>query len=171
MQKIKNTLGSTNAYYLKLSTQIVGNALHNIVEEVNAVQQGNVIELDNGLSFDIDTLMSPEARRAKYNRIKSTVREAWNATTLMDEFDMEVGFKSHYNENRNTLKSMCNQMGVSTYVSRPAPIQPNKTSSSSSETNSSTVGNPNGNGEEKVGLVIFIIAIIVLLIIIFSSIY
>lgn len=124
LQSIKKKLGDSNAYYLKISTQIVGNALHNIVEEVNAVQQDNVIELDNGLSFDLDALMSPEDRRAKYNRIKSTVREAWNATTLMDEFDMEAGFKSHYNENRNTLKSMCNQMGISTYVSRPAPVRP-----------------------------------------------
>lgn len=121
LQSIKKKLGYSNVYYLKISTQIVGNALHNVVEEVNAVQQGNVIELDNGLSFDLDTLMSPEDRRAKYNRIKSTVHEAWNATTLMDEFDMEAGFKSHYNENRNTLKSMCNQMGISTYVSRPLP--------------------------------------------------
>lgn len=124
LQCIKKKLGDANAYYLKISTQIVGNALHNVVEEVNAVQQGNVIELDNGLSFDLDALMSPEDRQAKYNRIKSTVREAWNATTLMDEFDMEAGFKSHYNENRNTLKSMCNQMGVSTYVSKPAPVRP-----------------------------------------------
>lgn len=121
LQSIKKKLGDSNAYYLKISTQIIGNALHNIVEEVNAVQQGNVVKLDNGLSLDLDALMTPEDRRAKYNRIKSTVREAWNATTLMDEFDMEAGFKSHYNENRNTLKSMCNQMGISTYVSRPTP--------------------------------------------------
>ena len=119
LQKIKSKLGVTNSYYLKLSTQIVGNALHNVVEEVNAVQQGNVVELDNGLTIDLDSLMTPDDRRAKYNRIKSTVREAWNATILMDGFDMEPSFKSHYNDNRNTLKSMCNQMGISTYVSRP----------------------------------------------------
>lgn len=120
LQKIKSKLGVTNSYYLKLSTQIVGNAMHNVVEEVNAVQQGNVVELDNGLTIDLDSLMTPDDRRAKYNRIKSTVREAWNATILMDGFDMEPSFKSHYNENRNTLKSMCNQMGISTYVSRPS---------------------------------------------------
>ena len=114
LHNIKMKLGTTNAYYLKLSTQIVGNALHDIVEEVNAVQQGNVVELDNGLTIDLDSLMTPDDRRAKYNRIKSTVREAWNATVLMDGFDMEPNFKSHYNENRNTLKSMCNQMGIPT---------------------------------------------------------
>lgn len=135
LQSIRTKLGATNAFYLKLSTQIVGNALHNIVEEVNTVQQGNVVELDNGLTIDLDSLMTPDDRLAKYNRIKSTVREAWNATVLMDGFDMESSFKSHYNENRNTLKTMCNQMGISTYVSRPStssrPVSMPSTSTSS----------------------------------------
>ncbi len=136
LQAIKTKLGATNAFYLKLSTQIVGNALHNIVEEVNAVQQGNVVELGNGLTIDLDSLMTLDDRRAKYNRIKSTVREAWNATVLMDGFDMEPSFKSHYNENRNTLKSMCNQMGISTYVSRHT-ITARTTTSSTPRTGSS----------------------------------
>ena len=106
LQSIKRKLGATNEFYLKKSTQIVGNALHNVVEEVNDVQQGNVVELDNGVKLDLDILMTPDDRKAKYNMIKSTVREAWEATTLMGEFDMEAGFKSHFNENRNTLKSM-----------------------------------------------------------------
>ena len=135
LQNIKRKLGATNEYYLKKSTQIVGNALHNVVEEVNEVQQGNVVELDNGVKVDLDVLMTPDDRRAKYNRIKLTVREAWKATTLMDEFDMEAGFKAHYNENKNTLKSMCNQMGIPTYVSKPStssrPIPKPSTSTSS----------------------------------------
>lgn len=173
LQSIKRKLGSTSEYYLKKSTQIVGNALHNVVEEVNEVQQGNVVELDNGVKVDLDVLMTPDDRRAKYNRIKSTVREAWKATTLMDEFDMEAGFKSHFNENRNTLKSMCNQMGISTYVSRPStssrPIS--KSSTSASSTRSTTQSRPStayssstsssSSSNEDYGCLLWVIAALV----------
>ena len=130
LQSIKQKLGSTNAYYLKLSTQIVGNALHNIVEEVNAVQNDPQIafRLQLGLGLDPTSM----------DKIKSAVREAWKATTIMDDFDLESDFRSHYNENRNTLKSMCNQMGISTYISRPStssrPITRPTTSSTSRST-------------------------------------
>ena len=111
LQSIKNKLGATNSYYLKLSTQIVGNALHNVVEEVNAVQNDPQIALRLQLGLGLDpTSMS---------RIKDAFREAWKATTIMDDFDLETSFKSHYNDNRNTLKTMCNQLGISTYVSKP----------------------------------------------------
>lgn len=130
LQSIKQKLGANNAYYLKLSTQIVGNALHNIVEEVNAVQNDPQIAFRLQLGIGLDP--------TSMDKIKSAVREAWKATTIMDDFDLESDFKSHYNENRNTLKSMCNQMGISTYVSRPStssrPIPRSTTSSASRST-------------------------------------
>lgn len=134
LQSIKQKLGSTNAYYLKLSTQIVGNALHNIVEEVNAVQNDPQIafRLQLGLGLDPTSM----------DKIKSAVREAWKATTIMDDFDLESDFKSHYNENRNTLKSMCNQMGISTYVSRPSASRPIPRSTSSSASRSTAQSRP-----------------------------
>jgi hypothetical protein len=134
LQSIKQKLGSTNAYYLKLSTQIVGNALHNIVEEVNAVQNDPQIafRLQLGLGLDPTSM----------DKIKSAVREAWKATTIMDDFDLESDFKFHYNENRNTLKSMCNQMGISTYVSRPSASRPIPRSTSSSASRSTAQSRP-----------------------------
>ena len=134
LQSIKQKLGSTNAYYLKLSTQIVGNALHNIVEEVNAVQNDPQIafRLQLGLGLDPTSM----------DKIKSAVREAWKATTIMDDFDLKSDFKSHYNENRNTLKSMCNQMGISTYVSRPSASRPIPRSTSSSASRSTAQSRP-----------------------------
>ena len=36
---IKAKLGVSNSFYLKLSTQVVGNALHNVIEEVNLAQK------------------------------------------------------------------------------------------------------------------------------------
>ncbi len=107
LQSIKQKLGASNAYYLKLSTQVVGNALHNVIEEVNAVQR------DDDLLFGLRVgyMSSPQERITK---IKRTVREAWLATKLMDEFDMDADFKTRYNQNRNTLKSMCNQLEIPT---------------------------------------------------------
>lgn len=111
LQSIKNKLGATNSYYLKLSTQIVSNALHNVVEEVNAVQSDPQISVRLQLGLGLDS--------TSLSRLKDAFREAWKATTIMDGFDLEPNFKSHYNDNRNTLKSMCNQMGISTYAGRP----------------------------------------------------
>ncbi len=128
LQSIKQKLGSTNAYYLKLSTQIVGNALHNIVEEVNAVQNDPQIAFRLQLGIGLDP--------TSMDKIKSAVREAWKATSIMDDFDLEPDFKSHYNENRNTLKSMCNQMGISTYVSKPSTTRTSTSTVSSSTTTS-----------------------------------
>lgn len=128
LQSIKQKLGANNAYYLKLSTQIVGNALHNIVEEVNAVQNDPQIAFRLQLGIGLDP--------TSMDKIKSAVREAWKATSIMDDFDLEPDFKSHYNENRNTLKSMCNQMGISTYVSKPSTTRTSTSTVSSSTTTS-----------------------------------
>lgn len=114
LQEIKIKLGQTNEYYLRMSTQIVSIAMHFIVEEVNAVQKSDTIEIQ-GIPLEIDSLMTPELRLQKLNKIKSTVREAWKAITLMDDFDLELEFKSHYNQNRSTLKSICSDLGISTY--------------------------------------------------------
>lgn len=135
LESIKRKLGQSNTYYLKLSTQIIGNALHNIIEEVNAVQQGNFMELDNGHTIDLDILMTPSDKLAKYNRIKSTVSEAWRATIIMDGFDMDSEFRTRYNVNRNTLMSMCNQMNISTYTGSPSQFSHTVSQSGESSSN------------------------------------
>lgn len=120
LQSIKTKMGSTNAHYLKLSTIVVQTALHTIVEEVNNVQKGDTIDI-GGIPIEMpDDLLTPDQRRQKYNRIKKVVSDAWRATVIMDDFDIDSKFKSHYNQNRSTLKSMCSDLGISTYVSRPS---------------------------------------------------
>ena len=107
LQGIKSKLGSSNGYYLKISTQVVGNALHNVIEEVNALQ--------NDPTFQMNMILD---KAAALSSLRSVLRSAWQATKLMDTFDMESDFKNHrYNENRRTLSSMCSQVGVSTYTS------------------------------------------------------
>lgn len=128
LQSIKQKLGNTNEYYLRISTQIVNNALHNVVEEVNESQQplAKISELLSKMDPAMRSIflsgsndLASSFRQAE-NRVKTTLREAWKATLLMDGFDMENGFKTRYKENRNTLKSMCDDMGISTYTSRPS---------------------------------------------------
>lgn len=140
LQSIKAKLGAANVYYLKISTQVVGSALHNVIEEVNAAQQ------DNGYGPRIDSIV--------YIRVTSALKAAWDTTKIMDTFDMESDFKTkRYNPNRSILKNMCDQLGLSTstYVPRPSTPRPhpspkpiNQGSTSSSNAKSSSKEGPSG---------------------------
>lgn len=101
LQSIKRKLGATNDYYLKLSTQIVGNALHNVIEEVNAVQIS-----EN--SMDEKSLVL----------LKMAIREAWKAITIMEEFDIENGLKLHFNKNREILEPIYKEIEMAETRSR-----------------------------------------------------
>ena len=138
LNTIKSRLGSSDNYYLKISTQIVGNALHNLIEEVNESQKDETIEFQ-GRQIPISLLLD---RDAKIEKIKDALRSAWKAIKLMDGFDMEYDFKTNrYNPNRTTLKNMCEQIGVSTSTYIPRPVKttsyrPSSTTSSTSKTSS-----------------------------------
>ena len=113
IQSIKRKLGVSNSYYLKISTQIIGNALSNVIAEVNEAQS----------TFSVDR-NDPNAALAAIlgiTHVKSVLEEAWNATRIMDGFDMETDFKSgRYSENRSILKGVCEQLGVSTSTYTPS---------------------------------------------------
>ena len=134
LQSIKNKLGAANSYYLKMSTQIVSNALHNVVEEVNAVQSDPQISVRLQLGLGLDS--------TSLSKIKDAIREAWKATTIMDGFDLEPKFKSNYDKNRSTLKSMCEDLGVSTYVGRPSTTSSPRKSTTSSPTRTAPQSRP-----------------------------
>lgn len=102
LQSIKAKLGPVHSFYLQLSSQVVGNALHNCVAEVNAAQESEVIEL-NGTRYSVGS-----------DKTKEAVRAAWNCTKMMDGFDMDSQTRSHFDTNKNTLRNMCSQLGVST---------------------------------------------------------
>lgn len=101
LQSIKNKLGSYNNYYLKLSTQIVDNALHNIIEEVNDSQK-SLRPNDPIFQITIQTTISS---------IKRTMDTAWNAILLMNDFDMESSFRTNrFNTNKTTLSNLRSQV-------------------------------------------------------------
>lgn len=112
IQSIKRKLGVSNSYYLKISTQVVGNALSNIIAEVNEAQ--------SIFSADKDDPNATLAAILGIPHVKSVLEEAWKATKIMDGFDMESDYKNdRYNKNRSILKGLCDQLGVytSTYAS------------------------------------------------------
>ena len=180
LQKIKHKLGISNDYYLRVSTQIVSNALHNVVEEVNEAQQplAKISELLGNMDPRMRSIFLASSNEAANTfreverKVKSTLSEAWKATILMDEFDLENSFKSRYRENRNTLKSICDSMGVSTYVSitskRTQPIS--KSSTISSTTRNTTQSRPStaynssskssSSSDENFGCIIWIAAML-----------
>ena len=122
VQSIKRKLGVSNSYYIKISTQIVGNALSNIIAEVNEVQ--------SKYSADED---SPNARSTAILGIlcvKSVLEEAWKATRIMDGFDMDVDYRSgRYSENRSILIRLCDQLGVPTSTDTSKKSLPQTTQS------------------------------------------
>lgn len=81
LMSIKDELGSTNSYYLKLSTLIVSLALYKVIEEFNSV---------NNDTLQFDLLMD---RERTIRRINYVFKEAWTATLYMDRLDMEESFK------------------------------------------------------------------------------
>lgn len=127
IQAIKTKLGSTNEHYLKLSTIVVSVAMRMVVGDVNEAQE---------TAHDkIESCFSSYDRNRIVEKLKTTLRAAWNVTLSMDDYDIESDFKSHYNQNRSALKSMCEDWNISTYK----PITRTTTSTTSSSTRTTTI--------------------------------
>lgn len=105
LQSIKIKLGSDDVLYLKLSTQVVANALHNLIEDVNQAQR--LVNLGS------DSMV--------LSNIVNVVSSAWKCTEIMDTFDMESEYRTkRYNPNRTLLQNLNNQLSkISSQMSRP----------------------------------------------------
>lgn len=139
LQSIKAKLGSSNVFYLSLSTQVIRNALHNVIEEVNLAQKDLDRLIEDWKKYGISPSFGGPT--ILDTTLKSTLREAWTATRLMDSFDMESEFKTkHYNPNRQLLKEMCDDLGVAAYSSSSSSRSnyPSSTTSRTSSTRSSS---------------------------------
>jgi hypothetical protein len=156
LQTIKSKLGTSNAFYLSLSTQVVGNALHNLIEEVNQAQSylSAIVEAAKkaGLSPAMLNYLGDEHSPAKIidNKLKPVLRQAWKATTIMDSFDMEPDFKANrYNQNRSSLKDMCDSLNISTssWSTRTTlrPSTPRTTTTRTTSSSSSSTYRPSSN--------------------------
>lgn len=144
---IKAKLGANNSFFLKLSTQVVGNALHNVIEEVNlaqkydpaeerrkkkeALREGFRIGVFDTSDFDdfhykiiYGNLDRDEIDKIKkYEHIKDALQRAWRAILLMDEYAMEKSFfSSRYTPNRKILKDLCVQCKIDTLSDKEREI-------------------------------------------------
>ena len=137
---IKQKMGADNAYYLKITTQVIGNALHNIIEEVNEAQKydpaeerrrttkewdGSIIGISTLGAYPLDDfLYEQEDKRKKYEHIKISVLRAREALLLIDDLEMEKDFEQkRYLPNRATLNSMLVQFGNSLPKYKPVPLK------------------------------------------------
>lgn len=137
---IKQKMGADNAYYLKITTQVIGNALHNIIEEVNEAQkydpakerrrmtkelEGSIIGISTLGAYPLDDfLYEQEDKRKKYEHIKISVLSAREALLLIDDLEMEKDFEQkRYLPNRATLNSMLVQFGSSLPKYKPVPLK------------------------------------------------
>lgn len=110
LMSVKEELGSTDSYYLKLSTLIVNAALYNVIEEFNSVS-------NDSLRFEL--LIDKER---VIRKVKAVFQEAWIATLCMDKLDMEEDFRiSRYSPNRASLKEQIS--GISICTSQAIPLE------------------------------------------------
>jgi hypothetical protein len=101
---VKTVLGKSDKVYLRLSTQIASMAQYKIIEDVNITQERLQIDLQIDRFYSIQQL-------------HATVENAWNATCLLGTLDMDNDFRNNrYDPNRESLKDLCRQLGLSTYV-------------------------------------------------------
>lgn len=164
LHTIKSKLGASNFFYLSLSTQVVGNALHSIIEEVNQAQNYFMAVIkavkESGIDPSLLNYIGDENSPAKIidNKVKPVMREAWKATVLMVSFDMETDFKiNRYNPNRQSLKEMCESLKISTRVSTPrtsiprvsTPRTTTTTRTTTSTSSSSYSSSSNNTTKEK----------------------
>lgn len=156
LQSMKGKLGSTDAYYLKMSSLVVNAALHNLIEEVNSAQSDPLIEAKANLgmltSADLETIKEP-------------IRKAWKAICMLDDFDKDTSCKSRFNTNKSSLRSLCTSLNISTYTGSTSSSSSRTYSSSTSSSSSSRSSSSSSSDFDEilpilkwvVGIIIFII--------------
>ena len=108
--KIKDALGSSDDFYLNISSAVVQNAQNMLVQAVN-----EIIESSNNRSFGVS--LSSD---------KASIQTALDITLKMGSFDMNATLKSHYKNNLDGIKNLAGQLGIST-LSPKEKVQQEKT--------------------------------------------
>ena len=124
LSNIKKSLGSSDDFYLKLSSAVANNALGMLVTAVNEAQE------------------SIEVRIGNFSIFSSVVRSALAVSESIGSMDLTSQQRTHYSKNHTALKSIASQLGVSSssYSSPP--------SSSSTRTHRPTSGSSSSNSQK-----------------------
>lgn len=129
LQSIRTTLGSNDDLYLKWSSIVGSDAQQMIIKEINETQKK--------LIKKVEATHFAHEKKIYLDLLKVKFKEAWDASSLIGTLDMNQNFRIKFNENKNTLQELCNQMGVST-----STYSPQQSSHSTRQTNTP----PNNDG-------------------------
>lgn len=138
LDEIKLKLSPQNENYLNLCTAVASNAQGMVVSVVNVAMEkrNKYVEFENlkndliygrtsyGLrnygSTDLGNMESlikkHYAPEYSLDLLKSIIKDAWSATKLIGSLDMLSQQRSHYNKNRDTLKSIAEQLSIPTSI-------------------------------------------------------
>lgn len=105
LSKMKQKLGVTNDYYIKRSSVVIMNVLHNLIEEVNATQR----------AYN-DAPAGSYTETSARNKYKVSVESAWSLTQRLGDFDMDAETRKRFNENRDILHRLYDQVHSNTTV-------------------------------------------------------
>lgn len=97
--EIKEALGTDDEFYLDISTTVVQNAQHMLVEAVNKI----VVESN-----------SRSNRLLELSSLKSSIQTALDITFKMGSLAMNSSTKSHFKSNLDGIKKLAEQLGLST---------------------------------------------------------
>lgn len=159
LQKIKNTLGAHDEYYINISSAIVNNAQGMIIAATNDEQELFGLSV-NPNSINMDKIVDIAVRRqltgspenilnslltaSKYQaiaKLKTVINGALSLSKTLGTLDMHGELRARYNSNHKTLKSIASQLGIGN-------SSPNSTNSSSrsASSSSSSSGNSSDSG-------------------------
>jgi hypothetical protein len=140
LANIKSVLGSTDDFYLKISSAVANNALGMLVTAVNEAQE------------------TIEVRIGDFSTLRLIVRSALSVSESIGSFDLVSQQRTHYLNNHTALKSIALQLGVSS--SSYSSSSPSSSTSTSRPT--TTPSSPNEEGipdwlKWVIGIIVFII--------------
>jgi len=140
LDEIKLKLSPQNENYLNLSTAVASNAQGMVVGVVNEAMgmRNKYVEYINSQNDPFSRMRSPGLSGYRGNSIlgslynsgapyapeyslsdlKTVIKEAWSATKLIGSIDMLPQHRNHYNKNRESLKSIAEQLDISTSVGK-----------------------------------------------------
>jgi len=108
---IKAILGKEHDYYLRISSEIVGLALNNVIDDVNkTTSSASSFNLFAKLVY-MSEFEIQERKKDLILETKKVLKNAWQVILYLDLFDKSEEFKKdRYNTNRDTLKSLINNV-------------------------------------------------------------
>ena len=123
LANVKSVLGTTDDFYLKISSAVANNALGMLVTAVNKAQE----------SIDVKT--------GNFTILRSVVSSALTVSESIGSLDLVSSQRTHYTKNHNTLKSIASQLGVNSSSNSSSLSSTNRPKASSTMSSSSTSTN------------------------------